>query len=358
MGAIQGIVLALTLMSIKRGNCTANRILASILILFSLNIAVHALTHTHRVIALPHHQDLLALSFLLFGPLILFYVRALTEPRFRIQRRGLYHFIFFILMLGIYLPYYLSHKNTRIDQSINESIGKIITWIVIIHITLYLALSYRTLRRHLRRIKNTFSSIERISLSWLRVLLSGFFVLWIIGLFVEINGGRDHSMNVVWLFVSVLMYIIGYMGLRQPEIFSAGYFEDIPDRNRKKYKRSTLTREMAEKYLDRLIHFMETQKPFLKEDISLYNLAKQLSISPHHLSQIINEKCHKNFFEFVNGYRVEEVKRLIADPRNKHLNITSIGLDAGFQSISAFHSTFKKQTGMTPTQFKHSIGVK
>ena len=356
VGAIQGIVLALTLFSIKRGNCTANRILASILVLFSLNIAVHTLTHAHRIIVLPHHQDLLALSFLLIGPLVLFYVRALTEPEFHLRSRNLVHFILFILVLGIYLPYYLSHIDTLSDQGISDTTGRIITWIVIVHITLYLFISYRILRTHLKRIKSTFSSIEKVSLSWLRVLLGGFFVLWIIALFVEFNGGRDHSMNSFWLLVSLLMYLIGYMGLRQPEIFSPGYLKDMPNRNRKKYEGSTLTQDMATQYLNRLIHFMETQKPFRK-DLTLYHLAKQLSISPHHLSQIINEKLHQNFFEFVNSYRVEEVKRLIADPQTKHFNITTLGLDAGFQSISAFHSTFKKYTGMTPTQFKRSIGV-
>jgi len=97
---------------------------------------------------------------------------------------------------------------------------------------------------------------------------------------------------------------------------------------------------------------MVSEKPFLDSDITLPNLAKRLAISTHHLSQVINDKLQKNFFEFVNYYRVEEAKENIAEPANHNLNLAEIGFDVGFNSISSFNAAFKKHSGTTPSQYR------
>lgn len=158
----------------------------------------------------------------------------------------------------------------------------------------------------------------------------------------------------VWIFVSVFMYAIGYMGLRQPEIFYGPYNQNltVDGLTKKKYEKSALTPEKAEEYLQKLRHVVAREKPFLKSEITLPELAKHLAISPHHLSQIINEQLRQNFFEFVNSHRIEEAKKLIIDPENKNVNIAEIAFEVGFNSLSVFNTAFKKHTGMTPSQFR------
>ncbi len=91
--------------------------------------------------------------------------------------------------------------------------------------------------------------------------------------------------------------------------------------------------------------------------ISLQSLSKKLSISSHMLSQIINEKMNKNFWDFINTYRIEEAKKLLRDPKRANQKILSIAFDVGFNTKTAFNNTFKKYTKMTPSQYKKKVNI-
>ena len=100
---------------------------------------------------------------------------------------------------------------------------------------------------------------------------------------------------------------------------------------------------------------METEKPYLDGKLSLKKVATDLGISTNYLSQVINENLNKNFFDFVNEYRVEMVKEMIIDPSNKNYTLLAIAYDCGFNSKSSFNSIFKKHTGLTPTEYQKSL---
>lgn len=101
---------------------------------------------------------------------------------------------------------------------------------------------------------------------------------------------------------------------------------------------------------------MEEQKLYQDSELKLADLAKELSISSHNLTEILNQYMGQNFYDFVNHYRVKEVKQKLLGPDSKNKTVLALALDAGFNSKSSFNSLFKKQTGMTPSQFrkKHS----
>ena len=96
---------------------------------------------------------------------------------------------------------------------------------------------------------------------------------------------------------------------------------------------------------------MEEEKPYLNGKLSLKEVAEKTNISTNHLSQVINENLEKNFFDFVNGYRLNLVKQKIKKPSNKKYTILSLAYECGFNSKSSFNSIFKKHEGMTPTEF-------
>jgi AraC-like DNA-binding protein len=104
----------------------------------------------------------------------------------------------------------------------------------------------------------------------------------------------------------------------------------------------------------KVLAYMKTEKPYLISDISIDKLAEMLDLTSHHLSQIINEQFGKNFFEFINEYRVEEVKQQIARNRGEKYTLLSIAHDSGFNSKSTFNSTFKKYTKLTPKQYMNT----
>jgi ligand-binding sensor domain-containing protein/AraC-like DNA-binding protein len=106
-----------------------------------------------------------------------------------------------------------------------------------------------------------------------------------------------------------------------------------------------------DKYLVKLLHLLEEQNIYREDSVSLQTLAEQLEISTRQLSKLINEKLDKTFYDLINYYRIEEAKRLLMDEK-KQKTIIEIAFYVGFNSKSSFNQAFKKQTGLTPSQFK------
>lgn len=98
---------------------------------------------------------------------------------------------------------------------------------------------------------------------------------------------------------------------------------------------------------------MTSGKPYLEANLSLPELANKLEIPSHHLSRVINEQFGMNFFDFINQYRIDEVKSKIGNPKYAHLSLLGIAFDSGFNTKSAFNRVFKKITGLTPSEYKN-----
>jgi ligand-binding sensor domain-containing protein/AraC-like DNA-binding protein len=125
-----------------------------------------------------------------------------------------------------------------------------------------------------------------------------------------------------------------------------------------KYKGSTLDLIFAEECINKLKHLMEVEKIYRDENITLQSMAKTLSIHPHLLSRILNEKLNRNFFNFINYYRIEETKEILRSPAGGKKKINNVAHDAGFNSMTSFYRVFKKYTGMTPNRYKKEMEKK
>jgi AraC-like DNA-binding protein len=161
------------------------------------------------------------------------------------------------------------------------------------------------------------------------------------------------------------VYTIGYLGLRQPEVFAGtggdgdrdtgGVADEASaagETGGPRYERSGVDPERARRHLDALIALMETERPYRDGDLTLHDLAGRLGISAHNLSEVLNTQVGRSFYDFVNGYRVEEVKEKLGDPRTAYLKLVAIASDAGFNSKSAFNAAFKRHAGMTPSEYR------
>jgi AraC-like DNA-binding protein len=134
---------------------------------------------------------------------------------------------------------------------------------------------------------------------------------------------------------------------------------DEDEKETEKYVKSGLKAEQAEGYIKSLIYFVEENKPYLNRDLSIQDLSNMTGISRHHITQVLNEKHKKNFFTFINEYRVKEVISRFSDPKNNNFTILAIAYDSGFNSKSTFNSIFKSQTGLTPSGYREkSTGIK
>ena len=347
--------MALILSLKHKGNKTANRILAVILFYISFAIVFHSLSHARILPFLTTHTIILGIASVIISPLLYYYVIALTSYHFRFTGRDLRHllpFVFCILLGIIFLFSELDFvKLEFVDANLFHEVISVISILVY---TVYILMANLKLLDYSRAIKENFSNLERINLIWLRllVLLLTLFLVFaaVLDLVFKIR-----NWDYIWLASCIIIYFISYFGLVQPAIFSGPRVEwsGLIQGKNKKYLKSSLTEELADRYLKLLNSVMDEKNRYLDSDLSLSKLADELGISIHHLSQIINEKLKTNFYDFINSNRIKEAKKRLTDPQNSHLSIASVGYDVGFNSISAFNTAFKKFTGLTPIQYKN-----
>jgi adenylate cyclase len=109
-------------------------------------------------------------------------------------------------------------------------------------------------------------------------------------------------------------------------------------------------------FTDRLMAHISTNKPYLDPDLSLRDLAKQIDIHPNQLSWILNQSIGKNYNEFINQFRIEAFKSMAMEHENRKLTIEGMAYESGFNSKTVFNTSFKKETGLTPTQYLRQQG--
>jgi len=390
LGSAHGLFLALALVNTKSGDRLGHFFLALLTLAFAIDLG-HEFLYQSRYLL-----NVLSLAYvdpainLVYGPSLYLYVRALTEgSAFKLKGLGWLHFLPVAIGAAVclLLPDLSQEQFTKLfyedemaavgKENIVQSAISSIAMASVISLGIYLVLSISRLISHAKRIRQQFSSIERITLNWLRNLLVAISALYLIlifgGYFSQLFGLNESVNNLLYLMIVAVIYTMGYLGLRQPVIFTGPLLDvdnlskasvlpindeensDVGLDANNKYKTSSLDSEMSAALRTELQQYMEVESPHLDSKLTLPQLAKQIGISPNYLSQVINEQYNKNFFDFINDYRVEEAKRLLADSAKADLSIISIAYDSGFNSKSAFYTAFKKNVGITPSKFRTSV---
>jgi AraC-like DNA-binding protein len=358
LGVAQALLLASVLLSVKRGNRTANRFLAAFLIAIAISVGGATLSNMQFVLLFPHLLKIQQPFYFLGAPLLFLYVRALISRKSGLEKKDLLHFIPFSLCVLYLVPYYLQSSEAELHPA-SSYYGQpwyiVRSALLLFQFLVYLILIVSTVVSYSRRVKNQTSLADRAILFQVRFLMMTFLALWVLGFLHYILTISYPSYNnavtdlIVPVYLSAFVYALGYIGLRKPAAVTG--IDDLPPPSIK-YEKSTLTVERADAYLTRLLDLMEKERPFIDGDLTLQKLAKALAMPPHHLSQIINEQLNQNFFDFINLYRVEEAKRMLIDPAKKHYSILSISEAVGFNSKSAFNTAFKKHAHLTPSEFR------
>ena len=307
---------------------------------------------------------------LLHGPFLYLYISSLNDDKFQISWKNLIHFTPFILfnlyiILASFFPHYA--QKIRLDHSENvygtAYLFNLFLILTVLSGPVYILLTIRLFRKLDINIFNNFSTSENINLDWIRKLIYTFGVVWtVLLIFTTVHHvfglfSWSFCTNGLFLSLSVFILLIGFLGLNQKEIFVQypdKQIEYVIDEPKAKYATTLLKEDEMDDYIKKIEQYMDEEKPYLDADISLPELSERMNIPSHHLSRVINEKLNMNFFDFINQYRVEEVKSRIQDQQYVHLSILGIAFDSGFNTKSAFNRVFKKMTGMTPSEFKRS----
>ncbi|WP_276371746.1 AraC family transcriptional regulator [Chryseolinea sp. H1M3-3] len=307
-----------------------------------------------------HHFSFKAYSlgdptFLLIPPLLWFYITELTGGRVRLSPGSVAHFLPFLVMIFCSISFgsFLSRNSLVNIFDEHPRLPYTLFWVfVVVQFSCYQYLIHRKWRDYQHVIKQEVSNTENVSISWVQFFMGVFLVInifFLFGLFAVIH---FDIMNVVWKSVGVLLslsiFALGYKGILQREIF----YTDLTPPEPRIFQQLPKPEKPSQDLVDKLIQFMEDKKPYLDAELSLSSLSKQIGLNRNQLSQLINEGVGENFYDFINKYRVEEVKRLMADPQKQHYNLLGMALEAGFKSKSTFNLIFKRFTGLTPTEYK------
>jgi AraC-like DNA-binding protein len=229
----------------------------------------------------------------------------------------------------------------------------------------YAVITIVFLRHHRDRVKASYSSLERVNLRWLLWLGASAAAIWMLAVAFQVVESAgvlriERGDDFISLAIALLLYGIGYMGLRQPEVFRYETAEQRlpePEMAAPRYDRSGLTDREAERLKSALAEVMEKERPWQDSGLTLADLAGRLSTTPHKLSEVLNSQLHQTFYDFVNGYRVREVQRRIAAGDARKVTMMALAQDAGFASKSTFNLVFKKHTGQTPSDFRQTAGA-
>lgn len=371
IGIAQGLFLVLLLIG-KKENHNANMILASIIFLYSLFIGQVLAMNLALYNVVPHIFGITIGLPLLFGPLHYLYVRTLILETHKVSFKDIVHFIPYFINWAVFLPI-LFKNSAELSHLIKDYYTELPRfylhfglWAITIQGLIYMGISLKIIKLYSLKIKDQYSSLDKINLNWLKNITIGTLLVWIVvflkNLLSYFNPVLFNQGEIIVAFgVSVLIYVMGYLGLMQTEIFNTTSLKNdnhniektnIDEISLKKYEKSGLSDEKAKKSLDELLKLMVEDKLYKDNNLTLKNLAKKLSISSHNLSEIINTYQKQSFFDFINSYRVKDVQEAMMLPQKESYTLLALALEAGFNSKSSFNAIFKKHTNMTPSQYR------
>lgn len=332
-----------------------------------LFIGVYAI-YSHELFT---HFRLLSVSLIsllmLHGPFLYYYLSALISGKKKFEGGDLLHLIPFALF-NLYII--VSSQDPSLAEKLNlERVSPgddpplLFTLFLIITVLsgpVYFMLTFSLFKKLDLKIFRNFSNPENVDLLWIRKLVIVFGLVWTSLVIITVIHHifdlfpAEFCTDGLFLTLSFFVIVIGYYGLKQNVIFAVDVAPADDIKMQAKYSGSRLTGEEAKQYAARLKEYMASARPYLNPDLSLPQLAAELNISSHYLSQVINDQFSLNFFDFVNSYRVGEVKQRISDPDYDKFSLLGIAMECGFNSKSAFNRVFRQMTGMTPSAYRNA----
>ncbi len=305
-------------------------------------------------------------SELLVIPIFYLYTRCITKPQRGLYKKDSLVFIPYALSSIYWITLFLStneydliqlfYHTTLQNQPFHFVFFKSLIGLLY---PLFLLFILFQQNKHQKMILKNFSYTEGINYRWIKLLTIITLLEWMISHFYYFISGTDinneHSLQTSAIFSTIFIFIIGYYGLKQ------GYFlsnkDDVnlnePTKNVK--DKSSISDSEAIYYTEKLESFMNKDKIYLNNTLSLSDLADSSGMSRNTLSWVINEKLNSNFYSYVNAYRIEEFKKIAITPQYENFTILAIAIECGFNSKATFNRIFKLSTGMTPNQYIKSI---
>jgi AraC-like DNA-binding protein len=370
LGVFLGLLLSIFFLFKPSVNIKANRYQGLLLLSLSLIFLEQLLNFTGYIVkVLPVTNSTAWLNFMI-GPLLYLYVKRSLD--LQASKKEWMNFILPFLYL-VYLSFDLFQSNdfkfnayigsSHLNLPLREvhsilpndplKINKYLDLLIAIQIMFYISLSFLKLVRKAEEAGTTVFRTDDDVLRSVRNVIFHMSMIMIIFIIVKTTLHGNAGNYFIGIYFAVFALITTFRVMNDSSYFDrSASFLDI---SIGKYRKSSLTEEGKQRIINNIIHEFETKKYFSENLASLTDLAKKIGESPHHVSQVLNEKMNKSFFEFLALYRVEMAKKILSEDLDTKLNIEEISEMVGYNSKAAFNNAFKKLTGKTPSEYRKSV---
>lgn len=375
LGIFQGIFLSWFFIKNYQNNRKANLFQGLLLLFLSLGIFEELLNNTGLIVKfLPLTNFSEPLNFT-FAPLFYLYVKSSLNPE--IRRKEWIHFAISIFWI-FYMVFqfiqpdeikYNSYIQTKhpdwgyleIPSKISEDplgVRLYCNQLMAVQFVAYIGASVIILMRKFRSLNESLYKTNNELLTVLRNTTIHFIIIIAVFLGTKIYYGIESDIGgyLIASYISFMIYSTSYQVLNKSDFFKhPGSFMTFP---MPKYQKSSLSDEDKETILAKIRAEMDGKAYFANNLASLSGLARQINETSHHVSQVINEKLNKNFFELLASYRVEHAKKLISEDKDTKLTVEELAEMVGYNSKSSFNNAFKTITSKTPSEYRKSLTVK
>jgi AraC-like DNA-binding protein len=370
IGLIQGFILSFFF--IKKSSASINANLYQGLLILALSLCIfeqwlNITGYITHILIINNSTEWLNLT---IGPFLYLYVKKSIDPAE--SKKDWMHlipafiylgYLFFDLLQPIEIKYnsyiYSMHPDwPRLDIPMkfpNDPLN-LKEWLNLItgaHVILYVSLAILLInKKAIQSGGSIFRTNDEIIRS-LRNMVLHITIVILIFIIVKLSFQADLRDYYIGFYVSIFLMITSYRVMNDSTYFESS--ESFMDLSIGKYSKSSLSESGKQKILDSITNEFETNKYYSDNLASLSELAKKIGESPHHVSQVINEKMNKNFFELLAAYRIEEAKKILSEDRKNKFTIEEISEMVGYNSKTAFNNAFKKISGKTPSEFRKSL---
>ncbi len=294
------------------------------------------------------------------APLLFLYIKKVTSGIIA-KKEYLYALTPGVLEFVVFFIFFLLPVEIKTDPEVEifVIVDRIITITAPFYIFYYLFLIIKYIKKNKIKVLNYYSNIDGKVLLWAKravyFLISFYFFTIVTSFYNIIIGLEDFVKQSFVLVLAILnigfVYWVGIHGLSQSVIFSLKDVELIKNVLNSKEEILLSSGMKFNEEFEKVVEIIRVKELF-KASITLPDLAKKIGFSPRKLSEIIRIQTNQNFSQFINHFRIEEVKRLLKEREYEDINLLEIAYEVGFNSKTSFFSVFKKNTGMTPNDFK------
>lgn len=349
----------------KQGKQKSDYILSAYFLLFAATnlfsfIEIYNRSHNYPLPAFINSSTPLIF---LHGPMLWLYIKSLTVNNFKLKPLHLLHIIPFALIVLLFsVILYSQPVSFRIEADQMNFRNHLSYPFVVAGIAIstqgYFIWGLLLLRNFNKKLRDWVSKTEGVDLQWLRFLIITAITAYAS---ISILYAVDFRFGILpvnllqpsgYAIASGFVIVLGFFGLKQGNIFVALPKNALAEEALPQLPINQPLTDKDEKFVNDLITYMKTGKPFLDPELNISKMAAELDVTVEYLSGILNGKLHMNFFDFVNRYRIEEFRRLCSDPKLNHLSIMGLAFDCGFNSKATFNRVFKKATNLTPSEFR------